>query len=63
MRNAEIRDGYFAEWWCAASPKTNPHPDTNPIPHHHSAKYPSQIFRIPHFTIALLGLVLGLVLG
>ena len=23
------------------------------VPHHHSAKYPSQIFRIPHFTIAL----------
>ena len=42
------------------NPKANPNPNTNPnsnpntnfVPHHHSAKYQSHIFRIPHFTTA-----------
>jgi len=43
----KICDGYFAEWWCRIGLVLG-----LALVSHHSAKYPSQIFRIPHFTIA-----------
>jgi len=40
----KICDGYFVECWYGIGLVLGL------VPHHHSAKYPSQIFRIPHYT-------------